>query len=331
MRKLLLIFPLLISVAYAQITQVARRATIVQLKAYNGTATVVYVSDSTNFYITCSPCTADEVYIFAGAGTKKWKRLLNTQLSILSAKQNAITLGTTAQYFRGDLSLATFPTNNTAFTNGAGYLVASDITGKANLSLPQFTDQIGIGIAPSAAARITLPNGTTAADGIKLGDITIYRKAAQALQTNCEIWNQYSIYAPAVYNYLNTTYSSIQLQDIGVLLSRNVGDGNPAVILKQAHASSTGDIAQFTNSAGTKSVINQLGWMAIGATAVAASAALDVTSTTRGFLPPRMTTAQRNAITAVAGLTVYCTDCTATDASTGVMQTYNGSTWKNYW
>jgi hypothetical protein len=38
------------------------------------------------------------------------------------------------------------------------------------------------------------------------------------------------------------------------------------------------------------------------------------------------------AITAPAtGLTIYCSDCTATDASTGVTQTYNGSTWKNYW
>jgi hypothetical protein len=38
-------------------------------------------------------------------------------------------------------------------------------------------------------------------------------------------------------------------------------------------------------------------------------AALDVTSTTNGLLPPRMTYAQRNAIVnPVAGLIVYCTD-----------------------
>lgn len=42
-----------------------------------------------------------------------------------SLKQNSITTGTTSQYFRGDLSLATFPTNNTSFTNGAGYLTAN--------------------------------------------------------------------------------------------------------------------------------------------------------------------------------------------------------------
>jgi len=66
--------------------------------------------------------------------------------------------------------------------------------------------------------------------------------------------------------------------------------------------------------------------------APAASAQVDIVSTTKGFLPPRMTTAQRDAIASPAtGLTLYCTDCTATDASTGVMQTYNGATWKNNW
>ena len=40
----------------------------------------------------------------------------------LNAKQNTITTGTTAQYLRGDLSLATFPTNVSSFTNDSGYL-----------------------------------------------------------------------------------------------------------------------------------------------------------------------------------------------------------------
>ncbi|MDA9339711.1 hypothetical protein N9Q68_01935 [Polaribacter sp.] len=41
-----------------------------------------------------------------------------------------------------------------------------------------------------------------------------------------------------------------------------------------------------------------------------ASAALDIESTTKGFLPPRMTNVQMNAIPSPAeGLLVYCTDC----------------------
>ena len=69
-----------------------------------------------------------------------------------------------------------------------------------------------------------------------------------------------------------------------------------------------------------------------GTNSPAASAKVEISSTTQGFLPPRMTTTQRDAISSpAAGLTLYCTDCTATDASTGVMQTYNGTTWKNNW
>jgi hypothetical protein len=54
----------------------------------------------------------------------------------------------------------------------------------------------------------------------------------------------------------------------------------------------------------------------------AASAILDLVSTQKGFLPPRMTTTQKNAITAVAGLVLY-------DATTNKLQCYNGSTWND--
>ena len=70
----------------------------------------------------------------------------------------------------------------------------------------------------------------------------------------------------------------------------------------------------------------------VGDTQADASAILDLTSTTLGFLPPRMTDAEKAAIVSpVAGLTVYVTDGTAGDASTGVMETYNGATWKKHW
>lgn len=47
--------------------------------------------------------------------------------------------------------------------------------------------------------------------------------------------------------------------------------------------------------------------------------------------PPQYTTTQRDALSPSAGWTIYCTDCTANDSSTGVTQTYNGTTWKNHW
>lgn len=56
------------------------------------------------------------------------------------------------------------------------------------------------------------------------------------------------------------------------------------------------------------------------------SAMLDVQSTEKGFLPPRMTEAERNAIgSPAAGLLVWCTNC----GSNGELQVYNGSAWTN--
>ena len=59
----------------------------------------------------------------------------------------------------------------------------------------------------------------------------------------------------------------------------------------------------------------------IGTTAPNSSAALDVTSTTKGLLPPRMTTVQRDAIVSpTTGLQVYNTTTNTNDY-------YNGSNW----
>ena len=57
------------------------------------------------------------------------------------------------------------------------------------------------------------------------------------------------------------------------------------------------------------------------------SSSLDVTSTSAGFLPPRMTALQRDAIPSPAlGLMVFCTNCASGD---GELQVYYTSGWKN--
>ena len=53
------------------------------------------------------------------------------------------------------------------------------------------------------------------------------------------------------------------------------------------------------------------------------SAALNINSTTKGFLPPRMTSAERNGISSpVAGLLIWCSNC----GISGELQVHNGST-----
>jgi hypothetical protein len=60
---------------------------------------------------------------------------------------------------------------------------------------------------------------------------------------------------------------------------------------------------------------------------------LEILSSTNASTPaPVMTSLQKIRIAnPTAGKTVYCSDCVATDSSTGVMQTYNGKQWKNHW
>ncbi len=65
----------------------------------------------------------------------------------------------------------------------------------------------------------------------------------------------------------------------------------------------------------------------IGTPTPAASAQLDVSSTTKGFLPPRLTQFQRDAMTnPVAGMMIWCSNCVA---PAGEMQMFNGIKWIN--
>ena len=80
-------------------------------------------------------------------------------------------------------------------------------------------------------------------------------------------------------------------------------------------------------------VFQENGQIGVGTTAPSANAIFDIASTTRGFLPPRMTNAQRAAITATKGLIVVNTtnnaiaynDGTAWGYLSGALQTVAGS------
>ena len=79
------------------------------------------------------------------------------------------------------------------------------------------------------------------------------------------------------------------------------------------------------NNANGQGIVD-LGNVVLGAVSGASSAALDVTSTTQGFLPPRMTQVQRDAISnPVEGLMVWCTDC----GTNGLLSGYDGIGWAN--
>jgi hypothetical protein len=88
----------------------------------------------------------------------------------------------------------------------------------------------------------------------------------------------------------------------------NTGDQDLSTLVTLSTGQTISGLKQFSNSVGIGGAAN-------------ANAVLDVQSTTKAFLPPRMTTTQMNAIASpVEGMTIYNTDFDATAS-------YNGTNW----
>jgi hypothetical protein len=107
---------------------------------------------------------------------------------------------------------------------------------------------------------------------------------------------------------------------IGASSTTNGGTITSGVLsLAPADATNGGIVTTGTQTiAGNKTLTGTLG---VGTATPTASAQLDVSSTTKGFLPPRLDSTQRNAIVSPAtGLTIYNTTLNA-------VQVYNGTVW----
>jgi len=65
-------------IAFAQPQNPYTVPTIVSMKAYYGNSSRIYVVETGKDYYTCSPCTTDEITVFAGAGGRKWKQIEDT-------------------------------------------------------------------------------------------------------------------------------------------------------------------------------------------------------------------------------------------------------------
>jgi hypothetical protein len=115
--------------------------------------------------------------------------------------------------------------------------------------------------------------------------------------------------------------------------------GNTGNITSYIGATGSGGIVEWNSSSGAGILFNDGygyanmfvgGGLSSGAavaigknSAASTSSVLEVASTTKGFLPPRMTTTQKNAIASpAAGLVLY-------DSTTNKLQCYNGSTWND--
>lgn len=83
--------------------------------------------------------------------------------------------------------------------------------------------------------------------------------------------------------------------------------------------------AKFINQTGANTTSNHVGSFMFGSTSAPSTvAAIEISSTTKGLLLPRMTTTERDAITAVAGLVIFNTTTTK-------LECYDGTTWQAAW
>lgn len=116
---------------------------------------------------------------------------------------------------------------------------------------------------------------------------------------------------------------------------QNVGSASQVVVLgTRMTVSGAGSFGYRDSTAGSSNlnttnafgvyVSNGVVFSNIASSQPNASAMLTLTSTTKGFLPPQMTTVQRDAIvTPAAGLIIYNT-------TTSKHQGYNGTTWNDF-
>lgn len=129
--------------------------------------TIFNYNASTNTYIQLTklvpPLSGNASKVLTNDGTSYvWSDTMRTNIyAAIQGKQATITTGTTLQYFRGDLSLATFPTTTVAFTSSTNknFVTDAQLTVIGNTSGTNTGDQTTVsGNAGTATALQTARN-----------------------------------------------------------------------------------------------------------------------------------------------------------------------------
>lgn len=232
------------------------------------------------------------------------------------------------------------------------WVLTQDATGSRTLTLPvnAKTSASGVGLVISTAAN--------AVDTIVwIYDGTNWRETSRDLATTkftsregissvspaasnivaLTVTQQDTTNTPDGYMQTNsTTGTAMRLTQSGVLASNNYAlfvDSSAAQVnaalarIRQQNASSTMPGLQIDNSGSGSSLLIDTtslsvkgGKVGMGIVTPATSAALDITSTTGALLVPRMTTTQKNALTAVNGMLIY-------DSTLNKFQGYENGAW----
>ena len=201
--------------------------------------------------------------------------------------------------FTGTMSFAQTANSTSVITGGpSGENITFGPSNRIFLNAPQvriatlfqLSSVISTGISGVAGTDLSFTSGSTFA-GSALNQNHLKITSSVAQQNISPSFN--SLYIEPTINNTTTTTAIVRGIYYNPILTSLTGTSHRAI------ETVTGDVILGSTS----------GNVGIGTTAPVASAKVQIDSTTQGFLPPRMTNAQRIAIaTPAVGLCVYCTD-----------------------
>jgi hypothetical protein len=231
-----------------------------------------------------------------------------------SFSQIAHYIGSTANGISGDTSLALFGLGTAGgFHGGIRFFTSSNAVIPALAMIVDRNQNVGIGLTNSsnltANARLHLiGSGSTSATTSLLVQNSVGTELIKV--TDNGNLSTIDIFARIIY----AKESTLEL--------RGNSSGSASSVSLTSFVSGLGWLNMFTAESG-----KDFGQIPRGAvvngTTIDASAIFQVNSTTKGFLPPRMTTTQRDAIVSPAtGLRIYNT-------TTNTNDTYNGTAWQS--
>jgi hypothetical protein len=209
------------------------------------------------------------------------------------------------------IALKSYNTNGFLVQTAANTFTGRSVVGTANRVT--MTDGNGVSGNPTINVDTGLLPSPVAGDSGK------FLKSTGA---NTAVWGAPS--SADIISYLGFT----PVNKGGDSIATGIFNFNGAAVIRTLDPVGPTDVAtkQYVDQFGqwiknASNLIFNTGSVGVGAATVNSSAIFELTSTTKGFLPPRMNTTQRDAIaTPATGLTIY-------NSSTQFYEYYNGSGW----
>lgn len=254
---------------------------------------------------------SDELIIQQSGVTKK-----ATKTEVLAGIVNA-NIDAAAAIALSKLATGALPTAITVASANIvnGTIVNDDVSGSAAIA--------GTKIAPDFGSQNVVTTGSVRLGGATSGSVSFASQSDASASPQLSLTNNG--------DNSNSAFVVLSKRRAGNIV--NNGDGAGTIAWTAFDGSTTSTIAQIaanidavpgagdmpgrltfntapagTNVSVARMTIKNSGNVGIGTTSPNAAALVDVASTTQGFLPPRMTTAQRDAIsTPPAGLMIYNT------------------------